>query len=407
MNKQNPKKNYKKYPKSTGKSHQTDNTVNSKCPISSKCGGCQYIDKAYEDQLAIKDKELRKLLSSFGDMEPIIGSDNPYHYRNKVNAAFKRKKSGEIISGTYEEGTHNILPVTSCFIEDEQATRIMGIIRDLVRSFKITTHNEDTGYGLLKHVMIRTARKTGQIMVVLVTADPVFPSKNNFVKALRNMHPEITTIVQNINQKHTSMVLGDRNHVMYGKGYIEDVLCGKRFRISPNSFYQVNPEQTEKLYMKAIEFAGLTGDEVVLDAYCGIGTIGMVASDKAKEVIGVELNKDAVRDAINNAKLNGCKNIRFYNNDAGKFMVGMANDGAKVDVVFMDPPRSGSDEAFMSSVMKLAPERIVYISCGPDALARDLKYMTKSGKYRVERMVGCDMFSFTTHVESVVLLSKV
>ncbi len=384
----------------------TKNTSNSKCPISSKCGGCQYIDKSYEQQLALKDKELRKLLASFGEMEPIIGSDNPYHYRNKVNAAFKRKKNGEIISGTYEEGTHNILPVTSCFIEDEQATKIMGTIRDLVRSFKITTHNEDSGYGLLRHVMVRTARKTGQVMVVLVTASPVFPSKNNFVKALRAMHPEITTIVQNINEKHTSLVLGDRNNVMYGKGFIEDVLCGKRFRISPNSFYQVNPEQTEKLYMKAMEFAGLTGDEVVLDAYCGIGTIGLVASDKAKEVIGVELNKDAVRDAINNAKLNGCKNISFYNNDAGKFMVGMAEDGAKVDVVFMDPPRSGSDEAFMSSVMKLSPKKVVYISCGPDTLARDLKYMTKGGRYKVERMVGCDMFSFTSHIESVVLLSR-
>ena len=394
------RRSYKKTATSAVKS------TNSKCLISGKCGGCQYIDKTYQEQLDIKDKELRKLLGGFGEMEPIIASDNPYHYRNKVNAAFKRKKSGEIISGTYEEGTHNILPVTNCFIEDEQATRIMSTIRDLVRSFKITTHNEDTGYGLLKHVMIRTARKTGQIMVVLVTASPVFPSKNNFVKALRNVHPEITTVVQNINQKHTSMVLGDRNQVMYGKGFIEDVLCGKRFRISPNSFYQVNPEQTEKLYMKAIEFAGLSGDEVVLDAYCGIGTIGMVASDKAKEVIGVELNKEAVRDAINNAKLNGCKNISFYNNDAGKFMVQMANQGAKVDVVFMDPPRSGSDEAFMSSVMKLAPKKVVYISCGPDTLARDLKYMTKGGKYKVERMVGCDMFSFTAHIETVVLLCK-
>lgn len=385
---------------------KSDNKSNSKCAISAKCGGCQYIDKSYQEQLDIKDKYLRKLLSDFGQMEPILGADKPYHYRNKVNAAFKRKKNGEIISGTYEEGTHNILPVTACYIEDETASKIMGTIRDLVKSFKITTHNEDTGYGLLRHVMVRTARKTGQVMVVLVTASPVFPSKNNFTKALRNMHPEITTIVQNINVKNTSMVLGDRNQVMYGKGFIEDVLCGKRFRISPNSFYQVNPEQTEKLYMKAMEFAGLTGNEVVLDAYCGIGTIGMVASDNAKEVIGVELNKDAVKDAITNAKLNGCKNISFYNNDAGKFMVNMAKDGAKVDVVFMDPPRSGSDEAFMSSVLKLAPKRVVYISCGPDTLARDLKYMTRNGKYKVERMVGCDMFAFTDHIECIVQLTR-
>ena len=346
-------------------------------------------------------------MKDFGKVEEIIGMDNPYNYRNKVTATFRHKKNGEIISGTYEEGTHNVLSVTDCFLEDRKAQDIISTIRNLVKSFKITIHNEDSGYGLLRHVLVRTARNTGQSMVVLVTASPVFPSKKNFAKALLDRHPEITTIVQNINDRATSMVLGARNQALYGRGYIEDVLCGKRFRLSPTSFYQVNPVQTEILYNKAMEFAGLSGEETVIDAYCGIGTIGMVASDGAKEVIGVELNNEAVRDAITNAKLNGCKNIDFYSNDAGKFMVNMAEQGKSVDVVFMDPPRSGSDTAFMSSVLKLAPKKIVYISCGPESLARDLKYLTKNGKYKVERMAAVDMFPWTEHVESIVLLSRV
>lgn len=383
--------------------------ADNRCPILKKCGGCQYIGRNYRETLDIKLKNMRKLLGEFGKVEDIMGMENPYHYRNKVNVAFKRKKNGEILAGTYEEGTHNVLshPDGGCFIEDKKAYAIIETIKKLIPSFKITIHNEDTGYGLLRHVMVRTAHTTDQVMVVLVTASPVFPSKNNFSKALVKAHPEITTIVQNINMKDTSMVLGDRNQVMYGKGYIDDVLCGKKFRISPNSFYQINSLQTEKLYGKAIEYAGLTGEEVILDAYCGIGTIGITASDKAKEVIGVELNKDAVKDAINNARLNSCKNVRFYNNDAGKFMIDMAVKGEKkVDVVFMDPPRSGSTKEFMSSVIKLSPKNIVYISCGPDTLLRDLRYITKNSDYKVEKMIACDMFCWTEHCEMVVLLSR-
>lgn len=383
--------------------------ADNRCPILKKCGGCQYIGRNYKETLDIKLKNMRKLLGEFGKVEDIMGMENPYHYRNKVNVAFKRKKNGEILAGTYEEGTHNVLshPDGGCFIEDKKAYAIIETIKKLIPSFKITIHNEDTGYGLLRHVMVRTAHTTDQVMVVLVTASPVFPSKNNFSKALVKAHPEITTIVQNINMKDTSMVLGDRNQVMYGKGYIDDVLCGKKFRISPNSFYQINSLQTEKLYGKAIEYAGLTGEKVILDAYCGIGTIGITASDKAKEVIGVELNKDAVKDAINNARLNSCKNVRFYNNDAGKFMIDMAVKGEKkVDVVFMDPPRSGSTKVFMSSVIKLSPKKIVYISCGPDTLLRDLRYITKNSDYKVEKMIACDMFCWTEHCEMVVLLSR-
>ena len=253
----------------------------SNCPISKKCGGCQYIDKSYAEQLKIKTDQVKKLLAPYGSVDEIIGMKEPYHYRNKVNAAFQHKRNGEILAGVYEEGTHRVLSVDDCKIENRLAQEIVETIRGLLRSFKITVYNEDSGYGLLRHVMIRTGHATGEVMVVLVTASPIFPSKKNFAKALVKAHPQITTIVQNINDKDTSMVLGERNQVLYGRGFIEDKLCGKTFKISPTSFYQVNPVQTELLYNKAMEYANLTGEEVVVDAYCGTGTIGIVADRKS------------------------------------------------------------------------------------------------------------------------------
>ena len=293
-------------------------------------------------------------------------------------------------------------------IEDPRADEIMATIRGLVKDFKIKTYDEDTGYGLLRHVMVRTASVTGEIMVVLVLSSPILPAKNHFVKALRAAHPHITTVVLNVNDRHTSMVLGDRNIVLYGKGYIEDELCGNRYRISPNSFYQVNSVQTKRLYETAIAYAGLTGKETVLDAYCGIGTIGMTAAAQAEQVIGVELNPSAVKDAIVNARRNQCKNITFYNEDAGDFMRLMAaappSERVKVDVVFMDPPRSGSKETFMDAVAALAPRRVVYVSCDPHTLGRDVEYMKKIG-YQPVKCQPVDMFPYTDDIETVVLLS--
>ena len=374
------------------------------CPVADKCGGCSWINKPYVEQLKNKEKQLKELLAPFCKVEGVISMEHPEHYRNKVHAVFGENRYHDAISGIYEQKSHRIVPVDSCLIENANADEIIVSIRGLLKSFHIRPYNEDTGYGLLRHVLIRTGHVTGQIMVVLVLASPILPSKNNFVKALLKLHPEITTVVINVNNRNTSMVLGDKEHVIYGKGYIEDELCGKRFRISPRSFYQVNPVQTEILYGKALEYAGLTGKETVVDAYCGTGTIGMIASDKAAKVIGVELNADAVRDARNNAKANQIRNIQFYQNDAGKFLVEMAGQGAKVDVVLMDPPRSGSTEEFMNSVAQIGPERIVYVSCNPETLVRDLKYFKKKG-YRVAKGVGVDMFPFTEHVETVVLLS--
>lgn len=348
---------------------------------------------------------MEELLGGVCPVRPIIGMEEPYHYRNKVHAVFGLDRKNNPISGIYKEGTHRILPVDSCLIEDQKADEIIVTIRSMLRSFKIRVFDEDTGYGLLRHVLIRRGFTTGEILVVLVTASPVFPSKNNFVKALREKHPEITTIVQNINGRSTSMVLGDKEHVLYGKGYIEDVLCGLRFRISSRSFYQINSAQTEKLYAKAMELAELTGNETVLDAYCGIGTIGLIASKHAGKVIGVELNQDAVRDAVQNAKKNGITNAQFFCNDAGRFMSHMAARGESADVVFMDPPRSGSTEEFIDAVALMQPKRVVYISCGPDTLARDLKIFAKHG-YRAKEAWPVDLFGWTGHVETVVLMSR-
>lgn len=383
-----------------------DGTRKSKvCPVSRKCGGCKWIEKPYEEQLQRKEEELRRLLRPFVKTEPMIGMENPRHYRNKVHAVFGEDRRHNIISGTYEAGSHDIVPLDKCMIENEKADEIILSIRKLLPSFKIKPYNEDSGYGLLRHVLIRTGHATGEIMVVLVLVSPILPSKKNFVKALCKLHPEITTIVLNVNDRRTSMVLGEQEHVIYGKGYIEDILCGKTFRISPRSFYQVNPVQTEKLYRKALEYAGLHGTETVLDAYCGTGTIGMIVSDKAKQVIGVELNAGAVKDARINAMQNNILNIQFYQNDAGRFLTEMAEQQARLDVLFMDPPRSGSDEAFLGSVVKLKPEKIVYISCNPQTLVTNLRYLVKKG-YQVKKGAGVDMFPFTESIEAVVQLTR-
>ena len=379
-------------------------TTTGGCPYVKKCGGCNMLDGDYVGHLKLRQKLVEGYLQGICKVMPITGMQDPYHYRNKVHAVYANTKQG-VISGVYQEGTHRVVPVEECRIEDQKADQIIQDIRGLLKSFRMRAYDEDRGFGFLRHVLIRRGFHSREIMVVLVTGTPVFPSKNNFIKALRKLHPEITTIIQNINDRKTSMVLGEREILLYGKGYIEDQLCGKTFRISAKSFYQVNPVQTEFLYGKAVELAGLTGKERVIDAYCGIGTIGLIASDGAAETLGIELNPDAVRDAIRNAKVNGVKNIRFYQADAGAYMVQMAEQGEHADVVFMDPPRAGSDEAFLSSVVKLAPERIVYISCNPETLARNLKYLVKQG-YVAGEAWPYDMFPWTGHVETVVLLSQ-
>ncbi|MGI5895041.1 MAG: 23S rRNA (uracil(1939)-C(5))-methyltransferase RlmD, partial [Candidatus Merdivicinus sp.] len=365
------------------------------CPVAHKCGGCQLQNLSYPEQLRWKQGKAERLLKEFGRVSPIIGMENPRHYRNKVQAAFGMARDKKIISGVWQSSTHRIVQIDSCMIEDQKADEIIVSIRKLMKDFKMTSYNEVTQEGFLRHVLVRRAFATGEIMVVMVTATPIFPAKRNFVRALLKLHPEITTIIHNICKLQVNLVLGDREESLYGKGTIEDILCGKRFRISSRSFYQVNPVQTEVLYRKAIEFAGLTGKETILDAYCGIGTIGIAASDQAERVIGVELNPSAVRDAAANAALNQISNIDFAAGDAGEFMEELADAGENVDVVFLDPPRAGSDEKFLRSLVRLGPPKVVYISCNPETLARDLKFLVRNG-YSVRAIQPVDMFPFTS-----------
>ena len=376
-----------------------------RCEMEKTCGGCQYLHLPYQEQLKLKKKQVQKLLKPYCSVQPAEGMEEPFHYRNKVHAVFTGKRDGTVISGMYEENTHRVIPVDHCLIENENADRIICDIRKLAESFKIQIFDEDRGTGLLRHVLIRTGHVSGEILVVLVTASVIFPSKQNFIRALLGLHPEITTIVQNINSRKTSLILGNREIVLYGRGYIEDQLCGVWFRISPRSFYQVNSVQAEKLFKKAIEAAMLTGKERVIDAYCGIGTIGLIAAGKAGEVIGVETNAEAVRDAVWNVRKNHSGNVRILHADAGDYLMEMAKQRERADVVFLDPPRSGSSERFLKSLTRIRPERIIYISCNPETLARDLGFLTRQG-YCAENAWPFDLFPMTSHVETIVLLQK-
>jgi 23S rRNA (uracil1939-C5)-methyltransferase len=388
-----------------GRKEPTKNVIGQPCIFRKQCGGCDYQEIPYDKQLVMKKTRLETLLKDYCKVKGMIGMEHPYHYRNKVHAVISHNKQG-IISGVYKAGTHIVIPTENCLIEDAKANEIIKTICTLMKSFKMKSYDEDSGYGFVRHILIKRGFTSGEIMVVLVTASSIFPSKNNFVKALLKIHPEITTIIQNVNDKQTSMILGEQEKVMYGKGYIEDTLSGCTFRISSKSFYQVNSIQTEKLYSKALELAKLTGKETLVDAYCGIGTIGLIASPYVKEVIGVELNKDAVRDAISNAKRNNITNANFYQCDAGDFMKQLAEQGKNVDVVMMDPPRSGSTEVFIDSIATLAPQKVVYVSCNPETLARDLAYFKKKG-YAAKEAYGVDMFPWTDHVECCVRIERV
>lgn len=375
-----------------------------KCEHYKKCGGCQLQNLSYDKQLKYKQIKVIKLLGKLCRVNEIIGMDKPYHYRNKVQAAF-RQKNGKIFSGVYQSTTKNIIPVDYCLIEDQKADEIIITIRKLLKSFKLKPFDNETSSGFLRHVLVKRSFKTNQIMVVLVTATDKFPNQSKFVNAILSRHPEVTTVVQNINDKKIFLALGEESRVLYGNGYIEDELLGKKFRISPKAFYQVNPTQTEKLYTKTLEFADIKNSETVIDAYCGTGTIGILASERAKRVIGVELNNDAVLDAKTNASLNNIENIEFFNADAGKFMIKMAAEKTKADLVIMDPPRAGASMEFLRSLVALSPEKIVYISCNPETQARDLKYLI-SKKYRVKKIQPVDMFPHTNHVETICLICK-
>jgi len=381
----------------------SEKRVKPKCEICSECGGCALQHMSYDAQLDFKQSHVRDCLNKIGhinvEVNKTIGMVNPYEYRNKTQVPFNEKK-GKIRYGFYKEDTHDIISFSHCLIQTNLADEILAYTKDLMTKLKISPYNEDKRRGIIRHVLIRVGVHTNEAMIVLVTNEVDFHNRKILVKELLKKFPSVKTIVQNINTRDTNVILGEKEFVLFGKGYIEDTLLGVRFKISSKSFYQVNPIQTEVLYSKAIELAELKKDQVILDAYCGIGTIGLIASKYVKQVIGVEIVKQAIVDAKNNAKLNNIDNASFICDDASKFIVNLAKINEKMDMVFLDPPRKGLDEPLIESLLKLLPNKIVYISCNPSTLARDLAMFKE--KYDIIEVQPVDMFPHTYHVETVV-----
>ncbi len=401
------------------------------CPRAGACGACQFNGVKYSTQLSRKQAYVESLLCCYGPVAPIIGMENPFHYRNKVQSVFGVNAKGEVVNGIYRLGTHKLIPIRDCMIEDEEADAILETIKALVKARGIEPYDEDRQVGAIRHVLIRRAVATNQSLVVIVSGSPKFRPKESFAQEIAKRHPSVKGVLLNVNNEKTSMVLSSAPcKLIWGQGWIEDELCGMRFRISAKSFYQVNATQAAKLYTIAMRMARFTGNETVLDAYCGTGTIGLIASRwGAGRVIGIELNPSAVADAVENATLNGVSNATFICGDASAVLKCMAKghvwlgDGtalvgldpsepsdytqiSSVDVLFMDPPRSGSDERFLSSVIKLSPKTIVYISCNPQTLARDLRYLTTFGPYHMVGAQPVDMFPQTDSIETVALLTR-
>lgn len=379
---------------------------NLNCSIAKKCNSCQLNNLSYNEQLKYKQNKCYKFLGSFCRVDNIIGMDTPFAYRNKAQAVFKRERDKTISWGLYKSTTNTIVKVRECKLHTKHSNEIFNSLCALFKSFKITPYDPFKGTGFIKSVVIREGFSSGEVMVILNGADPVFPAKKTFVSALIKKHPYITTVVTTVNKDSRKLFIGKTQDVLYGDGYIKDVLCGKTFIISPQSFYQINPVQTEKLYQKAIELAKLDGTQTVLDSYCGVGTIGICASDKAKKVYSVESVKDAIIDAKKNAKLNSIKNIEFVCADAKDYIASLKEEKVNIDVAFVDPPRAGCSKEFLESVIDMEIKTIVYVSCNIETQSRDLRLLKKHG-YKVEKIQPVDMFPHTNHVESVALLKKI
>ena len=377
-----------------------------KCIYSKYCGGCSMQGISYHKQLEMKQEHAENLLKKFGNVEEIIGCKHPTNYRNKVQVSFGYDDKRCLICGNYVSSTHMIVPIKECMIVDERANELIDSVLRIATKYKISAFDEYSYKGCLRHLLIRTSN-LGEVMLVLVTGSFNINKKEQFIRDILKYNPYVTTIVQNFNNKHTSMILGDKNTVLYGKGYIKDELCGLEFKISPSSFYQINIFQTEVLYNTALTLADFKGNETIIDAYCGTGTIGMIASKSVKRVLGVELNSFAIKDAIKNAKYNKIDNIEFVCDDAGHYMENMTKNHLHLDVLIMDPPRSGASIKFLKSVLRLKPKKIIYISCGIESLRDNLSFLTRDA-YSVKTIQPVDMFPYTSvgHVENIVVLER-
>ena len=378
--------------------------IQPRCKICTSCGGCQYQQINYDAQLVFKTNRVKNAIKRIAHLDvPVndcIGAKHPYNYRNKIQVPYSKDRRGNVVYGFYKENSHEIIPTKECAIEDKRAAPILWDIKELVKEYKIPIYNEDNGSGVLRYVLIRTSYHFKELMVVLVTSIMNFPGQRNFIDALLKLHPEITTIVENVNSRHTNVILGNKEKVLYGPGFIKDTICGLTFEISASSFFQINPEQVEILYKTALNLIDINKNQTVLDAYSGVGTIGLIASKNAKKVISVEIVKDAVKNGIENAKRNGVANIEFHCDDASEFINRYEGE---LDIVIMDPPRKGSDEKFLSALINNKVKQIIYVSCDPETLARDLLFL--SSHYDVNYVQPVDMFPMTAHVETIVGLT--
>ena len=416
--------------------------VESECPVARQCGGCQLQHCSYEKQLSWKEEKVANCLRRIGGvpvyteekyrkyknaeeqqnaentaesktpiiMEPILRMDKPVHYRNKAQFPVGYDKDGNPVAGFYAGRTHSIIPQTDCLIQHECNKQIVETVLEFMKRYNVTAYDEKKNRGIVRHILTRVGKATGEVMVCLVINAKKLPYSEEFVEMIKNcgINLEIKSITVNINRENTNVILGEKIETLYGQSYIEDYIGDIKYRISPLSFYQVNPEQTKKLYQTALEFADIKEGEVVWDLYCGIGTISLFMAREASKVCGVEIVPQAIEDAKQNAKLNNITNAEFF--------VGAAEDVVptqyeksggrlRADVVTLDPPRKGCDEKLIDTVVKMAPSRIVYVSCDPGTLARDVKVLTDKG-YEVKRVRACDMFGGSFHVETVVLLSQ-
>ena len=371
-----------------------------KCIYSEVCGGCSFQGISYNKQLDIKNSKIESLLSTFSKPKPILGMNNPSSYRNKIQVTFGKDENNHIIYGNYVENSHIIVPIKECSICNKDALNIINTIKKLILKYKISIFDEYKYRGCIRHVLIRT-NHNNEHMLVLVTGANRLPKVNSFIKDIITKHPNIITIIQCINEKRTSSILTNKSYVLYGEGYLNDKLCGNIYRLGFNSFYQINKTMTKVLYDTAIKLANIKGQEIILDSYCGIGTISLLLAKKCKKVIGVEINKNAIKDAIINKKINNITNAYFIAEDATKFIL---SNKEKFDIVFADPPRSGCDTKFLNAIIKIKPKTIIYISCNPVTLKRDLLFLTKKNQYSVDTIQPVDMFPYTDHIECVTVL---
>lgn len=388
----------------------SSNRVEPRCPIYAECGGCQLQHLSYKGQLACKRQQVQDALTRIGHLDiealPVLGTNNPWNYRNKMQFPAALNAEGELQIGCYAAATHNVINAEGCLISKEANNAILTTVRKWMQHFNISAYDEKTGKGVVRHVMGRVGVHSGEVMAVIITSGYDLPHRATLINWLKQYVPGLVSVVQNINKKQTNVVMGSKNRVLWGSESIKDSLGSLQFNISAQAFFQVNSEQAEKLYNKALEFAALDGSETVVDVYCGTGTISLYLARHAKKVYGIEIVAPAIENARKNAEENKCTNAEFILGDAAVELPKLLVGGVNPDVVLVDPPRAGCEEKVLAAISSVAPQRIVYVSCNPASLARDLRYLEDHG-YKTLAVQPVDMFPMCAHVECVVLLSKV